>query len=90
MCIRDRVKGVYVEINSIFDGTASAEILKKYERVIPTLQDMKELFGKLIRNRDAVSYTHLAQLSDCTLESARQRLFEAIDDYLSKNPRPAK
>ena len=31
-----------------------------------------------------------AQLSDCTLESARQRLFEAIDDYLSKNPRPAK
>ena len=50
--IRSVVKGVYVEINSIFDGTASAEILRKYERVIPTLQDMKELFGKLIRNRD--------------------------------------
>ena len=31
-----------------------------------------------------------AQLSDCTIETARQRLFEAIDDYLSKNPRPAK
>ena len=46
--IRSVVKGVYVEINSIFDGTASAEILRKYERVIPTLQDMKELFGKLM------------------------------------------
>lgn len=28
--IRSVVKGVYVEINSIFDGTASAEILRKY------------------------------------------------------------
>ena len=27
--IRSVVKGVYVEINSIFDGTASAEILQK-------------------------------------------------------------
>ena len=26
-----------------------------------------------------------AQLSDCTLEAARQRLFDAIDDYISKN-----
>lgn len=50
--IRSALKGVYVEINSLFDGTASAGIQKKYEQVLPTLQDMKELFGKLIRNRD--------------------------------------
>ena len=31
-----------------------------------------------------------AQLQDCTLETARQKLFDAIDDYLSKNAKPAK
>ena len=32
--IRSRVRGVYSEVNAIFDGTASAEIKKKYKRTV--------------------------------------------------------
>jgi len=42
--IRSRVRGVYSEVNEIFDGTASSEIKAKYKEVIPTLIKMKELY----------------------------------------------
>lgn len=41
--IRSRVKGVYSEINSIFDGTADPALLKKYEEVLPSLEIMRKL-----------------------------------------------
>lgn len=41
--IRSKVRGVYAEVNQIFDGTASEEILKKYEIVSKTLADAREL-----------------------------------------------
>ncbi len=42
--IRSRVRGVYSEVNEIFDGSASKDTLKKYKEVLPTLSRMKELY----------------------------------------------
>lgn len=42
--IRSCIRGVYSEVNAIFDGNASDEILKKYKRVIPHLEKMHELY----------------------------------------------
>lgn len=49
--IRSRVKGVYTEVNSILDGTASDEIKSKYERVIERIPIMRELAEILEKNR---------------------------------------
>ena len=51
--IRSAIKGVYKEINAIFDGSADRKILDKYQRVIPTLTLMRELFDKLVKNEAA-------------------------------------
>ncbi len=42
--IKSRVRGVYSEVNRIFDGTASAETKSKYKEVIPSLMKMRELY----------------------------------------------
>ena len=51
--IRSRVKGIYSEINTIFDGTAAAEIMEKYKDVTPALMIMKELAEKRIQLRES-------------------------------------
>lgn len=48
--IRSRVKGVYKEINSILDNTASQEILDKYHQLIPQIHLMQEL-AQILRKR---------------------------------------
>src|SRR5699024_2354957 len=48
--IRSRVKGVYAEINTILDGSASPEILKKYNQLIPQIQLMQQL-AQILRKR---------------------------------------
>ena len=47
--IKSRVRGVYSEVNRIFDGTADSAILKKYKEVIPTLTKMRELYLILLQ-----------------------------------------
>lgn len=42
--IRTVVRGVYSEINKIFDGVADDEITKKYAHVMPSLELMRELY----------------------------------------------
>ncbi len=42
--IRSRVRGVYSEVNKIFDGTADNRIKTKYRAIIPTLEKMHELY----------------------------------------------
>ncbi len=42
--IVSRVRGVYSEVNKIFENTASDEIKNKYASVIPTLLRMRELY----------------------------------------------
>ncbi len=42
--IRSRVRGVYSEVNKIFDGTADKDIKAKYKDAIPTLKKMHELY----------------------------------------------
>ncbi len=45
--IRSRVRGVYSEVNSIFDGTADSKAKEKYKVVLPTLRKMHELYELL-------------------------------------------
>ncbi len=45
--IRSCVRGVYGEVNAIFEGRADSSLKKKYRRVIPTLMRMHELYLKL-------------------------------------------
>ena len=57
--IRSRVRGVYSEVNRIFDGTADAGLKKKYKEVTPTLERMRELYELLLakhRARGAVDF----------------------------------
>lgn len=45
--IRSKVRGVYSEVNAIFDGTASRNILKKYKPALKDLKLMHTLAGIL-------------------------------------------
>ena len=47
--IRSRVQGVYSEVNSILDGTANAQIKRKYKDVIDCIPVMNELAQILIK-----------------------------------------
>lgn len=51
--IRSRMRGVYEEVNEIFSGKASNEILKKYKEVTPTLMKMRELYLVLKKKSEA-------------------------------------
>ena len=42
--IRSRVRGVYSEVNAIFEGRATEEIKKKYKDVLRSLEAMHELY----------------------------------------------
>ena len=48
--IVSKVRGVYKEVNTIFDGTAAPEILEKYSPVAESLQGAKELADLLKAN----------------------------------------
>ncbi|MBR6925471.1 MAG: VacB/RNase II family 3'-5' exoribonuclease, partial [Oscillospiraceae bacterium] len=50
--IRSAVKGVYKEINTILDGTATDETKQKYARVNDNIFIMNELADILMENRD--------------------------------------
>ena len=50
--IRTAVRGVYSEINKIFDGAADGALLEKYECVMPLLTLMRELYYVLKERHD--------------------------------------
>ena len=54
--ITTRVRGVYSEVNKIFDGVADKEILSKYKAVIPTLEKMKNLYEILLERSHGRGY----------------------------------
>lgn len=54
--INSRLRGVYSEANAILDGTADAELKKKYKAVTPTLIKMKELYEILTKKADNRGY----------------------------------
>ena len=54
--INSRVRGVYSEVNKIFDGTAEKAILAKYKPVIPTLEKMRELYEILLKKSHGRGY----------------------------------
>lgn len=51
--MRSRVKGVYTEINQIYDGVADEAVRTKYAECIPSLELMRELYEKLAARRAA-------------------------------------
>ena len=54
--IRSRIKGIYSEINSIFEGTAREQIIEKYSPVMSRLNDMREVYFVLKAKSDARGY----------------------------------
>lgn len=54
--IKTRVRGVYSEVNKIFDGTADRDILSKYKAVIPTLEKMRSLYEILLKRSHGRGY----------------------------------
>ena len=51
--IRSRIQGVYSEVNTILDQSATAEVLEKYNGLVTTLCEMNELAKQLFANRKA-------------------------------------
>ena len=51
--INSKVRGVYAEVNTILDGTATQEILDKYAPVMDSLMAAKELAGVFERAAEA-------------------------------------
>ena len=58
--IKSRLRGVYSEANAILDGTADAELKKKYKAVTPTLLKMKELYEILALNAEKRGYIDMS------------------------------
>ena len=54
--IKTRVRGVYSEVNKIFDGVADKNILAKYKAVIPTLEKMRSLYEILLKRSRGRGY----------------------------------
>ena len=69
--IRSRLRGVYSEVNTIFDGIASAEIKRKYKSVMPSLERMRELYEVLARKASLRGYI------DMNIDEGRVVLDEA-------------
>ena len=64
---RSRVKGVYKEVNAIFDGTADNALRQRYAAVAQELSLMRELYHK------PVSYTHQMCIRDSRARCAAYR-----------------
>ena len=58
--INSRLRGVYSEANAVLDGSADAEIKKKYKAVTPTLLKMKELYEILAAKADNRGYVDMS------------------------------
>ena len=69
--IRSRVRGVYSEVNAIFDGTASAEIKKKYKEVLPSLRRMHELY-LFLKKRSLTRGALELEIPEATVELDRR------------------
>lgn len=48
--IKSSVRGVYSEVNSLFEDGENSEFFEKYKTVMPVLNDMHELYGILSKN----------------------------------------
>ncbi len=57
--IRSRVRGVYSEVNAVFDGTADGTVREKYKPVLKALGRMRELYRVLARRAEARGYLEL-------------------------------
>lgn len=50
------VRGVYSEINLLFDGSGNSELREKYKHVYPSLEAMRELYEILLKKRERQGY----------------------------------
>ena len=58
--IRSKIRGVYSEVNKLFDGTADEALNKKYKAAMPTLIKMRELYELLKAKAKRRGYMELA------------------------------
>lgn len=57
--IVSKIKGIYAEINSIWDGSAEKPLIEKYSECLDTLADMKKLYEILAKKARARGYVEL-------------------------------
>ena len=69
--ISSKIKGVYEEINKIFekncDKKTKIKLLKKYEKIMPQLEILKKICLQLKKNREKNGAANL-QTSECEIE----------------------
>ncbi len=63
--INSRVRGVYSEVNSLLDGSASREIVEKYSPVSDEIKAAHELYLLLKNNADKRGSIHFASVEPC-------------------------
>ena len=54
--ITSSLRGVYSEVNAVFDGSADSSLLKKYNDALPHLKVMRELYEILAKRRRGAGY----------------------------------
>ena len=58
--IKSRLRGVYSEANAILDGSADAELKKKYKAVTPSILKMRELYEILAAKAEKRGYLDMS------------------------------
>ena len=82
--IRSRVKGVYKELNAILDGSASEELLAKYDGLTDDIALMKELADILQVAPSSIS-VHLRAMRDADLVYPQRMKNEVYYNLLYEN-----
>ncbi len=54
--ITSSLRGVYSEVNAVFDGSADSSLLEKYNDALPHLKVMRELYEILAKRRRGAGY----------------------------------
>ena len=65
--IKSRVRGVYSEVNALFDGTAQGSVKAKYRAVYPTLEKMRALY-EILKKRSTLRGALELEIPEATVE----------------------
>lgn len=76
--IRSRVKGVYEEINRLFDGSAGEELRGKYADVSPALTEMRTLAKTLTAHRRARGAVDIDS-ADCKITVGEDGIVDKVE-----------
>lgn len=79
--INSKIKGVYSEINEILEGTASKEVLDKYDDQIETIKNMEELSKLLAGNRKKRNSVDLESTESKILIDSNGKIVDIVERH---------